>query len=202
MSLPDPKPADLITVPGCKPCNVGFARDDEYVRNIVAAGAYEAPGLSQLWAKVLRAFERRPKMRAATLRSLTRVRFRSRAGLDLGAVPALLVEPQRLDRVLTRIIRGLFWHEYGATLPADARFTIGTDPDLLRLSAEECAELRRRYGAGGQRVVGGGAFEYLRGCALDDPRASMWSLTFFGQINFAIFVEPPDAPLPNPNAIG
>lgn len=31
----EPRPADLITVPSCQPCNVGFSKDDEYLRLVL-----------------------------------------------------------------------------------------------------------------------------------------------------------------------
>lgn len=190
--FPDPKPAGLVTVPACQSCNASYGLDDEYFRNLLAAGVAGHPLGDAIWAKTLRSFERRPPIKAAMIRSLTRIERVTPAGVYVGSFVGAKIDFARVERVVIRIVRGLLWHHYRRTPPVDSRFTVRTDQDLMQFPREAIHSLREVFNECSRASIGGTAFEYLHAIPLDEPDASMWWMQFFGRINFMVVLVPPE----------
>ena len=96
-----PRPA-LITVPCCSPCNKGFQQDDEYFQLMVKAGIDKQRFPKEL-ADSLKAINNlaRPESRRFAISFLEHYEPNpGRHHVDL----------KRIERVLHRIVRGLFYH--------------------------------------------------------------------------------------------
>jgi hypothetical protein len=107
-----PRPNRTLTVPAHKTCNGDFAVDDEFFRDVVVAmqGADKHPVARKLIdGKVTRSYERRPHLLAAHLRNFGMRETMTSSGMYLGAKPVFEVEMDRLQRVLNKICRGLFY---------------------------------------------------------------------------------------------
>ncbi len=101
-----------------------------------------------------------------------------------GFAPALLVERPRILRVLRRIVRGLAWHEFGSCDFCDDAVTIRTDAELRVMPLAGARRLAARYGAGVERIVARGVFEYHYATAWGRPEESAWWLIFYGDTRF------------------
>ena len=182
---------ELIAVPSCRKCNGMFARDDEFLRDIIVA-ATAGRNMPELVAP-----------RAAMQRSLARTKFagpikgmlkRARytwasigGSQILQPATALPVNSKRLHNVVQRIVRGLFFHETGRVIPPDYQITVA-DPNLLRTVASyDRPYFQNLIGAafaGKERAVGGRRFGYSYHVLRDDPLASVWLLSFLGALIF------------------
>ena len=111
--FPIPKPSTLVTVPACRACNRGFQKDDEVFALLLTSLLEVNPqGRSVFRSKVAEGLlKRSPKLRKA-LAATMHFRPHTFPGGQQGLAPALLIERDRMLRVLRRIVRGLFWHEY------------------------------------------------------------------------------------------
>ncbi len=185
--FPDDKRVNLVTVPACRQCNQQYARDDEYFRFAVVAPAYDHnEAARQLWdEKIVRAVKRRPRLRAAIIKTLARVEVRTPAGLYLGTAPAFRLETGRVRRVVERIVRGLLWHHFKTVPTVETEANTYIDPDVQPVLNILTNDLRL---AG----IGGDVFRYRYGRASDGPDYSMWWLCFYTRTTFLTILGPPD----------
>jgi hypothetical protein len=128
--FPEPRPSDLITVPSCERCNHAAALDEEYVAALLnfgpAGDSVEGQRLKPKWD---RAYERATgllwKMRSAmgVVSEKTPVALRPKT--------AVVTDMDSVDRVLDKIVRGLYYFEYNQPVfqPASEIVTILKDPE-------------------------------------------------------------------------
>ena len=112
-----------MTLPTHRSCNESFGRDEEYVINTLAPlaiGSVAANALFQhiadriqsgkaigLSKKILQSFDKRP------------------SGLYLpDGLVLMRVEGARISRVVWKIVRGLYKHEYGSVLPETTKYFV------------------------------------------------------------------------------
>jgi hypothetical protein len=176
-----PLPDNLITVPACDRCNNGASDDDEVFRNelSIMAGSF---GESAKAADRLQPTMRGIRRNKATLaRMVTRAQLVERyttSGLYLGHGYAVPVVPGVQERVITRIVRGLYWYHFQTRLGDDAQITLvfidKRKPHWQEaLSTFQTLQLRHV-------VIGDGeTFQYLYGRANDDAAFSVWLMIFF-----------------------
>lgn len=94
---PDPKPANLITVPACEPCNSSTRLHDEYFRWLVATaspGSKEAKVLAK--TKIIRGFRKRPALLRHVMSRAQHLPVRTPAGLYLGTQPVFEYDRSRV----------------------------------------------------------------------------------------------------------
>jgi hypothetical protein len=59
--FPQPRPNNLITVPACRSCNHDRSLDDEYFRDVVAAGSNDSPqSLNLLYQRIIPRLRKKP----------------------------------------------------------------------------------------------------------------------------------------------
>jgi hypothetical protein len=98
--------------------------------------------------------------------------------------PALRIETARVLRALTKIVRGLSWHEGRYCDFPDASVRILSQGELQALPLPEAQRLSARYGAGMPRVILEGVFEYHFTTAAGKLDDSAWWLIFYGSTRF------------------
>ncbi len=189
------RPSNLITIPTCKSCNMGTSGDDEYLRVFLVANRETAvhPAARNLWPSVIQSLKR-PVTRAF-FENVREVELVSRGGLILGKAPASVVDRDQLQRIVAKIIRGLYWHEYYRRLPASHDvMTVCINLMRQRIQKRELANwvncVRGLLIGCKERFVAPGVLVYR--CQID-PKGSLrsaWGLTFFGRIHFAAFTGP------------
>lgn len=191
--FPKPRPHNLITVPCCEGCREGTSLDDEYFRDMLVMRARLArqPDAQQLLPKVLRSL-RRPEKQGFVHSIAETARLQvleTEAGLYLGKAGTYHVDLNRLENVVDRTIRGLYWEETdGERLHSDtavSAYALEGFKDLDQEQAKSLVHLLELAVKGDQdRSIGEGAFRYRAGFAQDRPRTSVWILTFYQTVHF------------------
>jgi hypothetical protein len=103
---------NLITVPSCVVHNSAKSRDDEYLFHALA-GSYTSSqlGLDQFLTKVKRAFERAPSKASSFVQRSEPVMLKRNHDDEWEHGAKIIVEADRLDRVLENCARALYFHE-------------------------------------------------------------------------------------------
>lgn len=187
--FPQPLPPDLLTVPACESCNKGFKSDEDYLRALLCLGPGGVTQIgAELWTQKLhRTFQKDQGLRAAIARRMSMVRRMSPAGLDLGDAVAIEIEWPRIDRIVRKWVRALYFHEYSEVLDPAVRITpSGVDKPssvLPTMVLSICVP-----GSTGWS----GVFEYRHARGPDHPLRSLWYFRMFGCYDFiAKSAEPP-----------
>jgi hypothetical protein len=185
-----PLPSNLITVPACGSCNNGASDDDEAFRNelsIMSGSFGESAKAGERLQPSLRSIRRnKAALKKAVLGAQPIERY-SAGGIYLGLGYAVPVTRGAQDRVLRRIVRGLYWHHFGAGLTADTHIELAfidkTKPDWQG-ALSVLGKLQPQH-----ILIGDGdTFQYLYGRAADDPAFSFWLLIFFKGIGEQIIL--------------
>jgi hypothetical protein len=175
-----PLPSNLVTVPACAPCNNGVSKDDAEFRNhlSIMAGSFRgSANAAERLQPSLRAIRRdRPTLARVVLGALLTERY-SAGGIYLGPGVAVPLPPGARERVLLRIVRGLFWHHFDARLDAACVKLIHIDKSkpTWRQALDELLSMSHQ-----NVLIGNGeTFEYRFSRDDDDPAISFWMMTFF-----------------------
>ncbi len=114
------RPTGMKTLPAHKTCNEGFAKDNEYFRDVFAmeAGAERDPAAVRVREGALkRKGESRPGSIAKTLKNVGLKPVRTQAGIYLGLQPAFEVDRERVARVLLNVMKGIFYVSQREPMP-------------------------------------------------------------------------------------
>jgi hypothetical protein len=176
-----PRPINLITVPACGDCNQGASDDDEVFRNelsIMAGSFRESANAAERLEPTERAILRNKAMRQKMVHAAKPVERYSMGGIYLGRGYAVPLNSEAHRRVLTRIVRGLYWHQTENSLGNDVHV------ELMRIDKttpnwQEIFDIPRRLRLQNILVGDGDTFQYFWGNARDDPTRSVWILMFF-----------------------
>ena len=178
--FPQPRPDNLITVPACSSCNNGTSADEEYflLRVLASDGAItpEAAAVSEeLFEGIL---SPRRVRTLASFRSEMHWRPRiSPAGVITGRDLEYPLDRNRVRRVMEKILRGLYFHEFGRPVPANHEVVVASyftrdpiifeDPTIRGLMANR-TEVRGRT-----------VFQYRKQVPRDNPAAVIFIMEFF-----------------------
>lgn len=191
-----PRP-ELITVPSCSSCNNDPSKDDEYFRNLLLTDDRirdhpEAKGLIEAYTRSLK----RPQatgLRAAMLRDTTRFPLISPAGIIYGEGTGLKSDFTRERKVLERVTKGLFYHEFQTPHPNENSISVYSTRhmDEGRKGLNTVLEFISYIKPENKKTIGNDVFSYGYAIAEDHPDGSFWVLTFFKTIPFFVFSIPP-----------
>jgi len=184
--FPEPLPSDLITVPCCYACREGWSNDDEYFRTILLMSqnlSKDARAMKQ-FKKVIRALSRSKRRGLAHImgKSLKIATVRTRAGIIIGKQPVVQFDRPRIERVLSRIIRGLYYYEYSHPLPTD--YDVYTIIDQF---GEKSAEVHSDGPFPRAKWVADKMFLYTHLKTKEDPYVSVWLCAFYEKVSFIGF---------------
>ena len=178
--FPQPRPSDLVTVPACSSCNNKTSADEEYFLHVMMSHvASEGPIVEALRIQrfSLPKTARRLRMARQMLSRVRMVPVHSPTGVQLGFAPALEgVDFARLERVFEKVVRGLYFVEYGQRPPTDRRTQSLLDPHR-QLMAHPVAQLVLRQGRG--RRIGRGEFDYRIARAEDGSETALCIMLFW-----------------------
>lgn len=205
--FPQPRPANLITVPCCLECHRGFTKDDEYLRNLLifVDGNEGHPAAEMLRAKGIRS------LNDSNARGYAKSFFND---VDEGWVryangmvapgATITLDDQRIENVLCRMTVGLFWVENDKYLPPDyAVEVVGSyDPRYRNWQVQQT--IRRLQSEETPVNIGGGVFQYWWSWAehapLGETHRSDWMLRFYEGTTFLCRVARPQGSL-NPSPL-
>ncbi len=183
--FPEPRSHNLITVPCCESCRQGWSKDDEYFRLVLLSTwtVSEQEIAQKPIDTLIRSLGRKENRKFARMvqRSMGKSFARTEAGILLGPFDTLSIQPERVNRVLERIIRGLFFHEKKYPVPEGYRITIrfnqlGLDKILGMLTGVHFHEIKS---------VQDSIFTYSFKESEVDTNSIVWLLMFYG-----IFIVP------------
>jgi hypothetical protein len=200
----NPKPSELITVPCCEDCRKPTTKDDEYFR--LKLGLNQEVGMHPVAKEkidvIMRSLQK-PQARgllgmvAADMRL---VEMRTPAGLYLGTRAGYEVDLARIDRVIARTVRGLFFHETKRRLPDDFDVRVFCDDRLLQELPEVLEQLNKTIiqplAEVDAKVIADGAFMYRHRFTADNLNASVWALSFYQGKSFLALIVPKEPTIP------
>jgi hypothetical protein len=190
---------DLITVPSCGSCNSGASKDDEYFR-LAITSRLEAGNHAEVQAispRIHRSLER-PQARGfkqQLLNNMMPVEVASPGGILLGVAPGYNVNLRRLDRVVARVVKGLFFHELEHRLSTTYEAVAYAEDGLRDLDAATRDRLREYCGIATsqlQKNVGRDVFSYWHVATQEDSNATFWVMTFYKSTAFIALTGPRD----------
>lgn len=180
--FPQPRPSNLITVPSCNKCNGGAGKDEDY---FLATFMFSDAGITNagatLWRQRLhKMFKKNLGLRQKIASGLSYKHVTTATGIHLGRRMALQFDERRFDRVIQKIVRGLYYFEYGSALSAETEvITLFVSTKARFETAMECASQIAR----GKRQWPG-IFEYRCGRVPEDFHQSMWLIRCYGNTYF------------------
>jgi hypothetical protein len=176
-----PLPGNLVTVPACGQCNNGASSDDEVFRNelCIMAGSFgESVKAAERLGPAICGIRRNKAMTARMVTGAQLVERYTCGGLYLGYGYAVPVVHGVQERVITRTVRGLYWHHFHTRLPDDAKISL-VFIDKRRPHWQEALRVLQRLQLQYVLIGDGKTFQYLYGHANDDATFSVWLLIFF-----------------------
>jgi hypothetical protein len=175
-----PRPSNLIRVPACKKHNGGRSKDDEYFRLWMVTQCADDPRAMKLFdGPVTRGLKHsRGLLRRWLAGARDRIYVKSPGGIIVDVKPGFQIDPDRIQRVIDNLVRGLYYHAFGEPLPVGcpvAGFRLGfpNTPANQRIALM----LDKKY-----ITDSGGDFEYRLGRAFDDPSASVVLMNFYRRL--------------------
>ncbi|MCO6458598.1 MAG: hypothetical protein J5I93_25100 [Pirellulaceae bacterium] len=198
-----PRPSDLITVPGCAACNRGSSLDDEYFRTLLCLSdkTGEDPNAAAGREAAMRSMHR-SEARGFTKMFLDGVfptDVYSPGGVYLGKRMAFDVNVVRIQNVVAKTVRGLYYAASGRILPKSCDVSVFTNDILEQVNEVQLRNLHEQILAPlantPEKVIGTGAFRYRFSIPESEECVSVWALTFFGAIPFLCITCPADCKL-------
>lgn len=187
---PKPRPANVAwnKVPACIPCNNAGSKDDEQFKMIIGLSTGEFQKDTQPVIDALAGTIRNNKRLATQVLRKYKRGYGSRHGNKvLEPVVAIPFDRDAYDRVVHRIVRGLYWQQTGTILPLDAEIhVVPPEPIEPGLGAQISTLLQQS-----SRVeLNAGTFVYK--FFVTDDGSSFWGLQFFAKHLVFAFVYPSD----------
>lgn len=180
--FPKPRPSDLITVPACQSCNQDPGKDEEFfLATFMFSEAGVSPAGKRLWdEKLHRMYEKNLGLKKRIASSLHDIDLFTPSGLYIGRRLAVEQDEVRFARVVSKIVRGLYYHEYQEPIPASTEIIC----HLLQNSSEvsEVAKFASQLHFGARRWPG--IFEYRFNRVAERPENSIWLMRFY---EYAVF---------------
>lgn len=166
-------------------CNRSFQKDDEYFAVAMTAQGYgEHPDADRVWRSKIRPLLRRsPGFRRMLQQNMIDAPVQTPAGIVLPDTRVIVFSPQRIDRIVRRIVRGLLWHHYRQRLAADTTIEVFQQQLLPQEVADWINTLTHLS------WIGDTIFRYRHALADGAPDSSIWALQFYAQTQFVVIVQ-------------
>ncbi len=191
-------PSDLITVPACKRCNLSASGDDEYLR-LMLATSLEGAGhevAQSLQPAIIRSLSRPEAAGFARqfFANVVLVDTFTKSGLYVGKMAAQRIDHLRLTRIMEKIIRGMFYAEYGKRLPhSHVVMSVFANSMRRQMRRDEFEiwrhQIRELLAGGREQYVGRRTLVYRCNRHPQQVFWSVWALTFYGNLHFVAFTN-------------
>lgn len=190
--FPKPRPANMVTVGVCYPCNNGKSDDDAYLRDFLVADL--AAGKSAV-AQQLRTgkFKRsvqtnRSEIARAALKRAYRKPLYTPGGIYLGSPIAVPVDRRRLELSFERMVRGLYYHVWNDHLPRDYTY------ELARIDGFHTAAVWSEMRQTGANIAAIRPEVFVCQYGFDNKyhAVSRWLLLFYNTILIEVLTLPPN----------
>lgn len=181
-----PLPANLKTVPSCMQCNNSYAKDEEYAGlTFITAVDYASNNEigRKLWSQKGQQILRRNKgLSVSIFRSMhiTDVYFDK---IIIGRSPCFIAKEARIKRVVSKIIRGLFYIENGRSLDYNAQITVVLSSRIKPNDA--VSNIIKQLSIVPIHDIGGDVMCYKTLNAFDGEDDSVWFLKFQNKVSLS-----------------
>jgi hypothetical protein len=169
----------LITVRSCVPCNEGFKKDEEYfavtIVNEAANFSDEANRVAGQLFKVVAPPRERVGVARRIQRELHNADVFTHGGLYVGTATVHEPDLRRINRVLCKIIRGLFVHEFKKRAPGAGKVAAELKPGPQVTQHPWFQRLLQEP----TRTRGGTVFQYKCLAPVADTDRTIWVLAFY-----------------------
>ena len=181
--FPKPRPDNLTSVPACASCNRNASRDEEYflaVLMLTEAGITDAG--KTIWSTLRRMYSRPRGLKFTIAASIEHIPEFTPSGIFFGQRLSVRHDDERFRLVVTKIVKGLYWFEYGQMFPKGARVHY----KFLLTGAERKAALKYMPVSKSGTKTWPGVFEYRHNRVAERPEGSIWLFLFYGVAHFWI----------------
>jgi hypothetical protein len=188
---------NLLRIPACEECNSQYSKDDEYFKRILLMSAKienETPSIIELREHLTRSFNnpKQSKFNIRFAKSISIKNIFTSSGLYLGREPVYFADYDRLNKILDKIIRGLFYYHERKILQKDYLIKSFTEEDLLKSSLKARESVRKTIIAPLNSTIlnelGKNTFKYRFRLTNLDKREGAWMLNFYSKITFLSIV--------------
>jgi hypothetical protein len=185
-----PKPIDgdinLNTVPACAQCNNGSSRDDEAFKVLigVATGEFQDVPLKVI-DSLARTIGRNSRI-ASQIFSTKKMVLTNLRGPILEPAVSITFDFEPYDRVITRIVRALYWIETNQALPADAQITVLPGHEIPQSLGSDLMQLMLQLPL---RKLNKDTFLYR--FQIEDGGNQLWGMQFFSRHTAYAYVRGP-----------
>lgn len=176
------------TVPVHKECNEKHSKEDEFFRNVVVSmqGVDRHPqALDLIYGKMTRSFQNSPHLLRATFKNSRIEPIFTKAGLFLGHAPAFEIDLDRFSRIVTKIVKGLFFLK--TCLPLPPHYTVISrfgNPEGMPTIKEICDSLPNFEGFGDDVFLCRGSPNR------DNQNYTFWQLVFYRSVSVVAITLP------------
>lgn len=184
--FPNPKPSNLITVPCCDSCNKEKQKDEDYFRSWILFGKAGITNQGKIiWdQKLNRTYEKDIGLKKAIARSFKEVEIKTPSGIYLGKRLAIQAEWNRIERVISKIVKGLYYFEYNEIMSNNVQIKVAH----ITYDKKMQDEMKKLLLLPGKRKWYG-IFEYARNRVESAKSNSAWLLLFFNSNLFAVLTR-------------
>lgn len=189
--FPEPRPSDLFTVPSCRNCNGSFSKDDDYFRMVLVSieSVYDDKNARKVNKKFLSSYHR-PEAKGfkkAIQNSLTNVDLISEGGIHVGTAPVMTVDAKRINAMIKRITKGLFFKTQGRCIPNGYQIDVFAQHGLFQLS--EDFFMLTAPSLKPVESIGNGIFTYRYAVSIDNPSDMAFIFCFYDKLFFHSMVS-------------
>jgi hypothetical protein len=183
----NPRPSNLLTVPCCSTCHDKTSKDDEYFRDMLSMciSTFNHPDVQGILPKVFRALAKPNKIKStkAFIETIGLQEYKTMSGI----YHTYGVDIFRLDKVVERTVKGLYYHERGVIFPFTGTVKCYLVKALENIDAFNATVAKAK--AGSERIIGNDTFKYKMSQG-DEPFLEVWLLTFYEVVEFLVILIP------------
>ena len=195
--FPKPRPNTLLKIPGCKECNEGTSKDDEYFRLMLSMRS--EVGLNSLVSKNREKIVNslfREQARGFLHRLFDNLNYSptyTKQGIYVGEKPTYKIDDLRINKTAVKVIKGLFYHEFKIPVPKDwsvtAIFDMTIQRDVNKQFLNTIKDIMDFTMYADEKTIVKDGFSYrFKKFDEDKNNESSWILRFYNKILFIGFV--------------
>lgn len=187
-------PSKLKTLPTHRQCNEAYKKDEEYFFHTIGMIDYKNPVLREVWYDIRKA-ALRPDSQHFNQMLLNQLREEARTpgGIIIPGKAAIEYNGNRVNRVVWKIIRGLFFHEFSRYLPENIlHFVTYVHGEDTGLDSEPVTKIWRIVRNAKERGEYKGIFSYKFVVNPEQRNIAAWGLLFWDRHIFSAGHHDPD----------
>lgn len=117
--------SNLVSLPACKDCNEKYQQDEDYFFQTIGAVDDGNDILKEVWYDISERLKK-PECLKLNLQVLNQFTddVRTPGGINIPNAVAMQYKTARIDRVIWKITRGLYFIKFGKVLRADKQYTV------------------------------------------------------------------------------